>query len=191
MDLYSSSHTIPSEYWHAISNNDSNFDDHFYYGVKTTKIFCRPSCKSRLPNKDNVYIFKKAQIALQLGFRPCKRCKPDNVLLPNEEWIELICAWIDKNYDENITLHVLANVFHSSPFHLQRTFNKIKKESPLNYLQRIRLNRAANQLKETNHTIQFISSSVGFSNSSYFSTVFKKYYNITPNNYRKKFNCKL
>ncbi|WP_120379303.1 MULTISPECIES: bifunctional transcriptional activator/DNA repair enzyme AdaA [Clostridia] len=178
---------IPPEYWTAISNNDSSFDNQFYYGVKTTKIFCRPSCKSRVPNKDNVFIFENAQAALQIGFRPCKRCKPDNILLPNEQWIELICEWIEKNYHENISLNILADTFHSSPFHLQRTFNKIKGESPLNYLQRIRVNNAAKKLQETDQSIQFISSSVGFPNNSYFSTVFKKHYNLTPNNYRKKF----
>ncbi len=177
--------SIPSEYWNAISECDSRFDKQFYYGVKTTRIFCRPSCKSRVPNKGNVLVFESAQNFLKLGFRPCKRCKPDNILLPNEQWIELICEWIERNYQEEISLNILADTFHSSPFHLQRTFNKVKGESPLNYLQHIRLTNAAKKLKETEDSIKYISSSVGFTNSSYFSTVFKKYYNISPNNYRK------
>ncbi|SDK00315.1 bifunctional transcriptional activator/DNA repair enzyme AdaA [Sediminibacillus albus] len=179
--------SIPSKYWKAISNNDSDFDNEFYYGVKTTKIFCRPSCKSRVPNKNNVYIFKEAQSALELGFRPCKRCKPDNLLLPNEEWVEIICEWMDKNFQDDITLNSLSEIFHSSPFHLQRTFNKVKGESPLAYLQKKRLTTAAKKLKDTNYPIQLISSEVGFPNNSYFSTVFKKYYQVTPNNYRKQF----
>lgn len=178
---------IPPIYWKAISNNDSSYDNKFYYGVKTTKIFCRPSCKSRIPNKNNVYIFKKAQSALEFGFRPCKRCKPDNLLLPNEEWIELICDWIDENFQNDITLSSLSETFHSSQFHLQRTFNKVRGESPLSYLQKIRLTTAADKLKNTDYPIQVISSEVGFQNNAYFSTVFKKYYNVTPKNYRKQF----
>lgn len=177
--------SIPSEYWNAISECDSKFDKKFYYGVKTTRIFCRPSCKSRVPNKNNVLVFKSAQDFIKLGFRPCKRCKPDNVLLPNEEWVELICEWIERNYKEDISLNILADTFHSSPFHLQRTFNKVKGESPLNYLRRIRLTKAAKRLAETEESVQYISSSIGFPNSSYFSTIFKRHYNISPTAYRK------
>ncbi|MCR6106804.1 methylphosphotriester-DNA--protein-cysteine methyltransferase family protein [Salipaludibacillus agaradhaerens] len=178
---------IPSVYWMAISNNDSSFDNKFYYGVKTTKIFCRPSCKSRIPNKNNVYIFKEAQSALEFGFRPCKRCQPDNLLLPNEEWIKLICDWINENFQDDMTLNSLSETFHSSQFHLQRTFNKVKGESPLSYLKKIRLTTAADKLKNTDYPIQVISSEVGFQNSAYFSTAFKKHYNVAPKNYRKQF----
>lgn len=178
---------IPPTYWKAISTNDSDFDNMFFYGVKTTKIFCRPSCKSRLPNRQNVFIFNKAQAALELGFRPCKRCKPDNLLLPNEEWIGQVCEWIDVNFQRDITLNFLSEIFHSSPFHLQRTFNNVKGVSPLAYIQQKRLTTAAKKLIDTNDTIQFIASEVGYPNHSYFSTVFKRYFNVTPHHYRKQY----
>lgn len=68
--------SITVEMWQAIVQNDSSYDDKFYYGVKTTRIFCRPSCKSRPPKIENVRIFQNVQQALSENFRPCKRCKP-------------------------------------------------------------------------------------------------------------------
>ncbi|MFZ4451086.1 Ada metal-binding domain-containing protein [Salibacterium aidingense] len=64
----------------------------------------KPSCKSRVPNKKNVRIFKNAQDALLEQYRPCKRCRPDNLQLPDEEWMEQIATWIDTHYRESLTL---------------------------------------------------------------------------------------
>lgn len=63
--------------WDAVKQNDKTCDGIFFYAVKSTGIFCRPSCKSRLPKKDNVTFFNTADQALAAGFRPCKRCRPD------------------------------------------------------------------------------------------------------------------
>ncbi len=95
-----------------------------FYAVKSTGIFCRPSCKSRIPNRNNVRIFHHAEQALSENFRPCKRCKPNGITLPNEEWVEQIKDYIEKHYDESLTLDMLAEMCHGSPFHLQRTFKK-------------------------------------------------------------------
>ena len=64
---------ITDETWEIIKNNDKNFDNKLWYGVATTKIFCRPSCVSRLPKRENVSIFQAAEQALEEGYRPCKR----------------------------------------------------------------------------------------------------------------------
>ncbi|MGL4390777.1 MAG: Ada metal-binding domain-containing protein, partial [Carnobacterium maltaromaticum] len=60
---------ITDAQWQAIVTNDSQFDDVFFYGVKTTKIFCRPSCKSRIPNRENVEFFLDKEEALKAGYR--------------------------------------------------------------------------------------------------------------------------
>lgn len=86
--------------------------------MKSTGIFCRPSCKSRIPNRNNVRIFHHAEQALSENFRPCKRCKPNGITLPNEEWVEQIKDYIEKHYDESLTLDMLAEMCHGSPFHL-------------------------------------------------------------------------
>ena len=107
--------TMTDERWHAIVHNDSSFDDKFYYGVKTTGIFCRPSCKSRVPNIDNVKIFQNTEEALSENFRPCKRCKPNGLTLPNEDWVTQIEEYIDNHYSEPLTLENLADMCHGSP----------------------------------------------------------------------------
>ncbi|QDI91460.1 hypothetical protein EPH95_09920 [Salicibibacter halophilus] len=69
--------SVPSAYWTAIVDNDSAYDDKFFYGVRTTGVFCRPSCKSRVPKKENIRIFKDGRLAQAAKYRPCKRCNPD------------------------------------------------------------------------------------------------------------------
>lgn len=65
------------EIWKAVQNSDANYDGIFFYAVKTTRIFCRPSCKSKLPKKENICYFASARQARDAGFRPCKRCRSD------------------------------------------------------------------------------------------------------------------
>lgn len=179
---------IPVAYWKAITENDIGFDDQFFYGVQTTGIFCRPSCKSRLPNKENVRIFKNAFIALEQGYRPCKRCKPDGLKLPAEEWSQQIKEWLDNHYTEDVTLHILADIFHSSPYHLQRSFKRSTGLSPLFYLQQKRLEKAAQELLTTTRSVTDIGKTVGFANPSYFITLFKKKTGQTPAQFRKGVN---
>ncbi|CAH0121376.1 bifunctional transcriptional activator/DNA repair enzyme AdaA [Paenibacillus sp. CECT 9249] len=176
---------IPDEYWKAIVECDPAYDDAFLYGVRTTGIFCRPSCKSKVPNPDNVRIFPNAYVALKEHFRPCKRCKPDGLQLPTEEWIEQVVEWIDLHYDEPLTLNMLADISHGSPFHLQRMFKKVKGFSPAEYIRQVRLNKAADLLQTTNQSVAEIGMQVGFSSTPYFITLFKKKLGVTPSSYRE------
>ncbi|MFE0503234.1 bifunctional transcriptional activator/DNA repair enzyme AdaA [Peribacillus butanolivorans] len=176
---------IPNDYWKAIVECDAAYDDHFLYGVKTTGIFCRPSCKSRVPNKENVQIFKNANMALEENFRPCKRCKPEGLNLPTEEWIEQITEWIDQHYSEPLTLNTLADISHGSPYHLQRLFKRVKGLSPTEYIQQLRLEKAIRMLESSEQPVTEIGLAVGFSSTPYFITLFKKKTGYTPSGYRK------
>lgn len=176
---------IPAVYWKAIVENDASFDDRFFYGVRTTKIFCRPSCSSRVPNKENVRIFKNAFVALDQNFRPCKRCKPDGLNLPAEEWIGQITEWIGEHFTERVTLERLADVSHGSPYYLQRLFKRLKGCSPLQYIQQLRLEKASFLLEATDYSIAEIGRLSGFPDAPYFITVFKKKNGLTPASYRK------
>ena len=66
-----------NEKWDAVVHCDPTYDGQFFYGVKTTGIFCRPSCKSKTPLRENVEFFDEAAVASARGMRPCKRCRPD------------------------------------------------------------------------------------------------------------------
>lgn len=180
---------IPDTFWKAIVDNDAFFDDQFFYGVKTTGIFCRPSCKSRLPKRENVRIFKNAYAALDENFRPCKRCRPDGLNLPAEEWIDQIAEWIDAHFTDAVALETLAETFHGSPYHLQRLFKQFKGQSPLAYTQQKRLEKTLQLLQASELPIAEIASSAGFGSTAYFITFFKKSTGLTPARYRKSFHA--
>src|SRR5260370_41094056 len=64
--------------WAALEARRGDGEAPFFYGVKTTRVFCRSNCRSRLPKRENVIFFNTADEALGAGFRPCKRCQPDS-----------------------------------------------------------------------------------------------------------------
>ena len=177
---------ISDEQWQAIINNDSSYDYIFIYAVKSTGIFCRPSCKSRLPNKANVRIFNNAQQALGQGFRSCKRCKPEGLQVPDEDWVVQIVDYIDSHYSQPLTLEVLADMCHGSTYHLLRTFKRIKNITPVEYIQKVRIANAKELLIATDNSIGEIGARVGLTNTPYFITLFKKKTGYTPLQYRKE-----
>ncbi|AOZ94402.1 bifunctional transcriptional activator/DNA repair enzyme AdaA [Paenibacillus crassostreae] len=176
---------MTNEKWQAIIDNDTSYNNQFFYAVRTTGIFCKPSCKSRVPKKENVRIFLIAEQALNANFRPCKRCKPTNEKLPDSEWVALITEYIDKNYTEKLTLETLATIAHGSPYHMHRTFKKIKGITPVEYIQQVRVNTAKKYLIQTNKALAEISICVGIPNTPYFITLFKKKTGHTPAQYRR------
>ncbi len=66
-----------TEKWQAVVNCDKGYDGLFFYGVTTTGIFCRPACRAKTPRRENVVFFGNAEQAIEAGFRPCKKCRPD------------------------------------------------------------------------------------------------------------------
>jgi AraC family transcriptional regulator of adaptative response / methylphosphotriester-DNA alkyltransferase methyltransferase len=176
---------LTDERWRAITQNDPSYDDVFIYAVTSTGICCRPSCQSRDPKKENVRIFNNADEAVAAGFRPCKRCKPGGIRLPDEEWVVQIRAYIDANYPSPLSLETLADMCHGSPYHLQRTFKRIVGKTPMEYIQQIRISRAINELQSTDKSIAEIGLSVGLPNTSYFITLFKNKTGHTPKQYQK------
>jgi AraC family transcriptional regulator of adaptative response / methylphosphotriester-DNA alkyltransferase methyltransferase len=177
---------IDEKQWNAIIHNDSNFDGKFYYGVKTTGIFCRPSCKSKTPKYENVSIFNNPEEALARHFRPCKRCKPTGERVPDQEWISVVTDYIGYHFAEPLTLDILANVSHGSPYHLHRVFKRITGQTPVEYIQEKRVTEARKLLESTSFTVTDVGRQVGIANPAYFITVFRKHTGCTPANYREQ-----
>ncbi|AZK49089.1 methylphosphotriester-DNA--protein-cysteine methyltransferase family protein [Paenibacillus lentus] len=167
---------LTDEKWQAIVQNDTSYDHQFIYAVESTGIFCRPSCKSRPPKREHVRIFDNAQQALAASFRPCKRCKPLSGTLPEDEWVEQIAGYIEAHYTQKLTLDILADVCHGSPYHLHRTFKRVKGVTPAFYIQQKRIDRALEYLLKTDQAISEVALKVGMGSTSYFITVFKKNY---------------
>ncbi|HDR9010114.1 TPA: bifunctional DNA-binding transcriptional regulator/O6-methylguanine-DNA methyltransferase Ada [Burkholderia vietnamiensis] len=117
--------------WAAVTTRDAHADGTFFYAVRTTGVFCRPSCASRLPRREHVSFFADPAAARAAGFRPCKRCRPEG--LPRElEIVDRACAVLDA-HPERLTLQQLSDAVHLSPFHLQRLFKRVVGVSPRQY----------------------------------------------------------
>lgn len=173
------------EEWRAIMDCDADYNEKFRYAVATTGIFCRPSCRSRAPKREHVVVFEDADSASAAGYRPCKRCRPSDRKLPDDEWIGQMTAFIDRNYSEPITLERLAELYRGSPYHLHRVFRRIAGMTPVEYVQRVRVARAAELLSATELSLSEVAEAVGFGSVPYFMTVFKRRLGATPGEYRR------
>lgn len=171
--------------WQAIKKNDQQQDHRFWYGVKTTGIFCRPSCPSRLPKRKNVVIFNSPDDAIQAGFRPCKRCRPTEQLVSNQVWIKEINHVLQTHYQEKMTLERLADLVHGSPSYLRHAYKKLTGMTPQEKLTLVRIEAAQKALLQSDRSVNQIAVMIGINNPAHFIQVFKQYYGLTPLQYRK------
>lgn len=117
--------------WQAVENRDAEADGRFVFGVITTGIFCRPSCRARHPLRQNVRFWQDAAAALAAGFRPCKRCQPDKAPLHQQrvERIRKACELMEAR-EETMTLEALASEMAMSPYHFHRLFKSVTGLTP-------------------------------------------------------------
>lgn len=175
------------EMWKKIIACDRKYDGLFFTAVKTTKIYCRPSCRSRKPKKINVEFYHDMKEAEEAGYRPCKRCKPEVELSPHIEVVRNTVTFLVNHYKQNLILKDIANEVGLSPFYLERLFKQETSETPHTYLEKIRIDKAVHLLQCTNLTNLEICYEVGFQSPSNFYKVFRSLKNCSPNEYRKEF----
>ncbi|MCU0502409.1 MAG: AraC family transcriptional regulator, partial [Anaerolineae bacterium] len=111
--------------------------------MRTTGIFCRPSCPSRRPDRSHVRFFAGPDEAVAAGYRPCRRCQPDREATeePNLALIQEVCAYLAESHERAPTLGELGARFGVSPYHLQRTFKRIVGVTPRQYAAAHRITR--------------------------------------------------
>ncbi|MFJ7972812.1 bifunctional transcriptional activator/DNA repair enzyme AdaA [Psychrobacillus sp. NPDC096389] len=174
------------EKWEKIIACDQAYDGLFYTAVKTTRIYCRPSCRSRKPKKQNVeFYFDKEKVEGD-GFRACKRCKPEVDRSPNTQFVQNVTTFLINHSTEKILLQDIANYVGVSTYYLDRLFKQETSETPRMYLEKVRIDKAAHLLKSTNKTNLEICYEVGFQSTSNFYKVFFRLKNCTPSEYRQK-----
>jgi AraC family transcriptional regulator of adaptative response/methylated-DNA-[protein]-cysteine methyltransferase len=149
--------------WQQLMARDASAG--FLYGVTTTGVFCRPSCKSRRPLRDNVRFFAGIADASAAGFRPCLRCKPDQDVPDVAERLARVRAHLEANVDVAMPLSELARVAGLSPFTLQRAFKAHMGASPLQYQRALRAGRFRTALKRGSEVTAAIYDA-GFGSSS-------------------------
>lgn len=135
-------------YWQAVRANDARFDGAFYFGVKTTGIYCRPSCRARTPKRENVAFFSTWNDAEKFGLRACLRCKPKSTLTIDPHLQKIIRACELLESEDVYSLEDLAAELDLSPYHLQRSFKEIIGVSPKKYSEAKRMERFKSELRE-------------------------------------------
>ncbi|KRM12690.1 Ada metal-binding domain-containing protein [Paucilactobacillus suebicus] len=170
--------------WQAIVTNDGAFDNSFCYAVKTTGIFCRPSCPSKLPNQDNVAIYQSTADAIKAGYRPCKRCRPLQSHAPSEIWLAEVNQIIDDTYNQDLNLQKLANMVHTSPSYLRHEYKHLAGLTPQQKINNVRLCAAQNLLLNSNESVTNIGFTVGITSTAYFIKQFRDRFGISPGQYR-------
>jgi AraC family transcriptional regulator of adaptative response/methylated-DNA-[protein]-cysteine methyltransferase len=133
--------------WAALERRDAGADGKFLYGVRTTGVYCRPGCASRLPLRKNTLFFETRAEAEAAGLRACKRCRPADGSTASRHIaaIEKACALLQKSE----TMPSLAELAHAagiSPFHFHRVFKQITGATPRDYARTHRLGRLADKL---------------------------------------------
>ncbi|MFI5021887.1 MAG: bifunctional DNA-binding transcriptional regulator/O6-methylguanine-DNA methyltransferase Ada [Alphaproteobacteria bacterium] len=137
------------ERWSAVLGSDARQDGSFVYAVRSTGIYCRPSCPSRRPRRDMVSFFAVPEAAERAGFRACRRCNPKDTR-PHDRKLDAVrkaCRYIDAHGEAVVTLGELGRAVGLSPHHLQRVFTRVIGISPRAYADARRLRRVKGLLK--------------------------------------------
>jgi AraC family transcriptional regulator, regulatory protein of adaptative response / methylated-DNA-[protein]-cysteine methyltransferase len=154
--------------WRALCARDAAADGVFYYAVRTTGVYCRPSCGARRPNRGNVAFYESREAARRAGFRPCKRCRPD-APAPGAEQAAMIakaCRMIETAESEP-RLEALAEAAGMSRFHFHRFFKAATGVTPKAYAAARRGERLRSGLQRSG-TVTEAAYGAGFNSSGRF-----------------------
>ncbi len=139
----------PQQCWRAVVARDEHMDGAFVYAVRSTGIYCRPSCPSRRAGRAQVVFFALPEAAERSGFRPCRRCQPHKAPHgPQAELVERVCRQIEANLEGPRGLAALGAEMGMSPYHLQRTFKRLMGITPRQYADAHRLSVLKRRLRK-------------------------------------------
>ena len=170
--------------WRLVAARDQAADDTFVYSVRTTGVYCRPSCAARRANPGNVRFHATAAEAERAGFRPCKRCRPDQSPLPEQHAAKVAeaCRQIGAA-DEAPALADLARAAGLSPHHFHRVFRAVAGVTPRAYAAALRAGRVQDHLAGGGTVTEAIYAA-GFGSSSRFYEHSDGMLGMTPRDYR-------
>lgn len=175
-----------NEKWRAVVANDGRWDGVFYYAVRSTRVFCRPSCRSKAPLPENAVFFETAMEAKQNGYRPCKRCRPDlTAYAPGRELAEKAKALLDIGFRDGAAL---AASIRNLGVCRQRLDSLMKEQYGATFsecLGRVRLLEALALLAGTDKPVAEIAYGAGFESLSAFYRLFRRQLGTSPAHYRR------
>ncbi len=170
--------------WAGVVSRDSKADGTFYYSVNTTGVYCRPSCASRLARPEHVRFHDTCEDAERAGFRPCKRCTPNQPAWGDRHTQTVIaaCRFIEKS-EKAPSLKDLATNAGLSTYHFHRLFKSTMGLTPKDYVKAHRANRVRTQL-HCRGTVTDAIYEAGFNSSGRFYETVNDLLGMTPSTYR-------
>ncbi|MBZ5503111.1 MAG: bifunctional DNA-binding transcriptional regulator/O6-methylguanine-DNA methyltransferase Ada [Acidobacteriia bacterium] len=182
--------------WRAVAARDSSCDGKFVYAVRSTGIYCRPSCPARRPRREQVVFFRLPEAAEQQGFRACRRCRPQAAELrdPGIERVARVCREIDARIladgsadadsEARLTLAMLGASAGMSPHQLERAFRKSMGITPRQYAEAQRLRRVKARLKKGDNVTTALYDA-GYGSASRLYERVPSHLGMTPGAYRR------
>jgi AraC family transcriptional regulator, regulatory protein of adaptative response / methylated-DNA-[protein]-cysteine methyltransferase len=182
------------DYWQAVQTRDRGADGAFVYAVRSTGIYCRPSCPSRKPRREQVVFFPLPEAAEQKGFRACRRCRPRAKRLHDSraEAVALVCRQIeaqirdegDDDSKSRLTLSTLSASVGIGPHQLERAFRRVMGITPRQYADAQRMRRLKSSLKKGDDVTTALYDA-GYSSSSRLYERSPSQLGMTPATYRQ------
>ncbi len=171
--------------WNAVIARDAARDGEFVFAVSSTGVYCRPSCASRRPRRENVQFFPTPDQAEKAGYRACLRCRPRSVSgNAQSDGVKAICRFIEQHLDEPLTLGRLGKEFHQSPFHLQRRFKAVLGITPREYADSCRMRLLKRNL-QSGDSVTRAMYDAGYGSSSRLYEKTASQLGMTPDKYRR------
>lgn len=185
-------------WWNAVRDRDRGADGKFVYAVRSTGIYCRPSCPSKKPRREQVEFYSLPDAAEQMGFRACRRCKPRAVRLrdPRTAAVARVCRAIETRIESDgggaaesenearLTLNALSSSVGMSPHQLERAFRSVMGISPRQYADAQRMRRLKSKLKKGDDVTTALYDA-GFGSSSRLYERAPSQLGMTPATYRQ------
>ncbi|NRF65733.1 bifunctional DNA-binding transcriptional regulator/O6-methylguanine-DNA methyltransferase Ada [Aquincola sp. S2] len=170
--------------WAAVRSRDAAADGRFVYSVRTTGVYCRPSCPARAARPENIAFHADPSAAEAAGFRPCKRCRPDGVSIAAQQAaiIAALCRHIEAS-EQAPTLDALAARAGWSPYHLHRVFKAITGLTPRAYAAAQRAGRMRQQLQSGARVTDALYDA-GYGSGGHFYAEADRQLGMTPGRYR-------
>ena len=160
---------FPGKQWQQVLERDASADGQFFYAVKSTGIFCKPSCPSRRPTRKQVRFFPTTEAAEAAGFRACKRCEPERTTAkadPQAEAIAAVTEYLKEHAEERTKLEDVAKATGVGKLTILRGFKRVLGVSPGQYAKEARLAKFKEKVREPKTRITDAIYEAGYGSSS-------------------------
>jgi AraC family transcriptional regulator of adaptative response / methylphosphotriester-DNA alkyltransferase methyltransferase len=174
--------------WSAFLTRDPRYDGRFFTAVRTTGIFCRPTCTCRKPRRENVSFYPSPAAASRAGYRPCKRCRPElpgGAAEADRTLAARAISFMRSRLDQPLQMKQIAAAIALSPSRFSRRFRAVDGRTPVRALADLRAERAATLLRDPKLTVLDAGLDAGFQSASAFTRAFRRRTGMTPRAWRE------